>query len=56
MMPSPFTIAQPAATPVSLQFMFWGAIVMFPLVVFYFLRVYHMFAGKSDPVGYGLND
>ena len=56
MMPYSLTIEQSAAPVVSLQFMFWGAIVMFPLVVFYFLRVYHMFAGKSGPVGYGLND
>ena len=53
MMPYSLTIVEAAAPAVSLQFMFWGAIVMFPLVVFYFLRVYHMFSGKTDPVGYG---
>ena len=56
MMPYSLTIEQAAAPAVSLQFMFWGAIVMFPLVVFYFLRVYHMFSGKTDPVGYGTSD
>ena len=56
MMPYSLTIEQAAAPAVSLQFMFWGAVVMFPLVVFYFLRVYHLFSGKTAPVGYGLND
>ena len=55
MMPYSLTIEQAAAPAVSLQFMFWGAIIMFPLVVYYFLRVYHMFSGKTDPVGYGVN-
>ena len=56
MMPYSLTIEQAAAPAVSLQFMFWGAIVMFPLVVYYFLRVYHMFSGKTDPVGYGTHN
>jgi len=55
MMPYSLTIEQAAAPAVSLQFMFWGAIIMFPLVIFYFLRVYHFFTGKSDPVGYELD-
>ncbi len=55
MMPYTLTIEQAAAPAASLQFMFWGAIVMFPLVVFYFLRVYHFFSGKTDPVGYELD-
>jgi cytochrome bd ubiquinol oxidase subunit II len=56
MMPYSLTIEQAAAPAASLQFMFWGAIIMFPLVVYYFLRVYHMFSGKTDPVGYGVNN
>lgn len=56
MMPYSLTIEQAAAPAASLQFMFWGAIVMFPLVIFYFVRVYNMFSGKTDPVGYGLTD
>lgn len=55
MMPYSLTIEQAAAPAVSLQFMFWGAIIMFPLVIFYFLRVYHFFTGKTDPVGYELD-
>ena len=56
MMPYSLTIEQAAAPAVSLQFMFWGAIVMFPLVLVYFMRVYHLFSGKTDPIGYGLSD
>jgi cytochrome d ubiquinol oxidase subunit II len=56
MMPYSLTIEEAAAPTASLQFMFWGGSVMFPLVVFYFLRVYHMFSGKTDPVGYGTNN
>lgn len=55
MMPYSLTIEQAAAPLASLEFMFWGAVVMFPLVVFYFLRIYHMFAGKSSPVGYEIH-
>lgn len=55
MLPYSLTIEQAAAPAVSLQFMFWGAIIMFPLVIFYFLRVYHVFTGKTDPIGYEIN-
>ncbi len=55
MMPYSLTIEQAAAPAVSLQFMFWGAIIMFPLVIFYFLRIYHLFSGKTDPIGYELD-
>ena len=56
MMPYSLTIEQAAAPSVSLQFMFWGAILTFPLVGFYFLRIYQIFSGKTDPVGYELHD
>lgn len=52
MLPYSLTIEEAAAPTVSLEFMFWGAIFMMPLVVFYFLKVYNFFKGKTKPVGY----
>lgn len=52
MMPYSLTIEESAAPTASLEFMFWGAIFMFPLVIFYFLKVYHFFKDKEDPVKY----
>ena len=39
MLPYSLTIEEAAAPTVSLEFMFWGAIIMMPLVVFYFLKI-----------------
>lgn len=52
MLPYTLTIEEAAAPLASLEFMFWGAIFMMPLVVFYFIRIYFFFKGKTQPVGY----
>lgn len=54
MLPYSLTIEAAAAPTVSLEFMFWGVIFMMPLVIFYFLKIYHFFKGKTDPVGYDI--
>jgi cytochrome d ubiquinol oxidase subunit II len=54
MIPSVITVDQAAAPQSSLMFMFWGGVVVFPLMLLYTLISYSVFGGKVDETaGYG---
>jgi cytochrome d ubiquinol oxidase subunit II len=47
MLPFSLTIAEAAAPPASLRFMFWGSgLVVLPMILFYTITVYRVFRGK----------
>ena len=53
MVPFSVTIAEAAASPSSLSFMFWGAgIIVFPITLIYTVTNFLMFRGKSNHPGY----
>ena len=50
MVPFSITIAEAAAPPSSLRFMFWGSgLVVLPMILFYTTTVYRVFRGKLVP-------
>jgi cytochrome d ubiquinol oxidase subunit II len=49
MIPSVITVDQAAAPQSSLQFMFWGGAVVFPLMLLYTVISYSVFRGKVAP-------
>ncbi|MGC1301688.1 MAG: cytochrome d ubiquinol oxidase subunit II [Caulobacteraceae bacterium] len=52
MIPYELTIAEAAAPPSSLAFMFWGAgVVVLPLILLYTATVYRVFRGKVSSAG-----
>jgi cytochrome bd ubiquinol oxidase subunit II len=54
MIPSVIAIDQAAAPESSLAFMFWGGVVVFPLMLLYTLVSYRVFRGKvGESAGYG---
>jgi cytochrome d ubiquinol oxidase subunit II len=54
MIPFAITVDQAAAPQSSLMFMFWGGVVVFPLMLIYTLISYGVFRGKvSETAGYG---
>jgi cytochrome bd ubiquinol oxidase subunit II len=54
MIPSVVTVDQAAAPQSSLRFMFWGGIVVFPLMLLYTLVSYRVFRGKvGESAEYG---
>jgi len=46
MIPGVITIDAAAAPQSSLQFMYWGGVIVFPLMLLYTLVSYNVFAGK----------
>jgi cytochrome bd ubiquinol oxidase subunit II len=54
MIPSVITVNDAAAPPSSLMFMFWGGVIVFPLMLLYTVISYSVFRGKvSATAGYG---
>jgi cytochrome d ubiquinol oxidase subunit II len=54
MIPSVITVDQAAAPPSSLAFMFWGGVLVFPLMLLYTVISYSVFRGKvRATAGYG---
>jgi cytochrome d ubiquinol oxidase subunit II len=54
MIPSVITVDQAAAPPSSLMFMFWGGVVVFPMMLLYTVISYSVFRGKVRATsGYG---
>jgi cytochrome d ubiquinol oxidase subunit II len=49
MIPFVITVEEAAAPQSSLQFMFWGAAVVFPLMLLYTIVSYSVFRGKVAP-------
>jgi len=46
-LPFSLTIAEAAAPPASLRFMFWGSgLVVLPMILLYTITVYRVFRGK----------
>ena len=52
MIPYSITVASAAAPDASLRFLFYGGIVVLPIIVAYTIGVYWVFRGKVDR-GYG---
>ena len=46
------TVTEAAASPASLWFTFWGAIIVLPTVLVYTTVVYRIFSGKASPLTY----
>jgi cytochrome d ubiquinol oxidase subunit II len=49
MIPSVITVDEAAAPQSSLMFMFWGGVVVFPLMLLYTVISYGVFRGKVVP-------
>ena len=52
MVPYPITVANAAAPDVSLSFLFYGGVVVLPVIAIYTVGVYWVFRGKVHD-GYG---
>jgi cytochrome d ubiquinol oxidase subunit II len=56
MIPYSITVAEAAAPDVSLQFIFWGALIVLPIILTYTLAIYLVFRGKIQKGEISLSD
>lgn len=52
LIPGELTIFESASAPEALQFMFYGAVVVVPVIVLYTLFLYRVFWGKAEKLNY----